>query len=92
MKRAELLQQTLTEEKNVDVLVSSVESDDKKFLKRRKRNLEDQIEDLEEELRNRLSSKEPLEQATVEVTYQAIKTKKDVLDLYKQFEKEHIAA
>ena len=91
MKRSELLKENLTEEKNVDVLVSDVQEQDRRFIKREKRNLEDQIEDLAVELKKRLSSKTPLDKSTIEVTYQAIKDKKQILDTYKEFEKEYLA-
>lgn len=90
MKRNELLKQNLTEEKNVEVLVSDVAEQDRRFLKREQRALEDQIEDLQVELKKRLSSKSPLDKSTVEVTYGAIKTAKDSLKLYKEFQEEFI--
>ena len=90
MKRNDLLKQNLTEEKNVEVLVSDVAEQDRRFLKREQRALEDQIEDLQVELKKRLSSKSPLDKSTVEVTYAAIKTAKDKLELYKEFDKEFV--
>ena len=90
MKRNELLKQNLTEEKNVEVLVADVAEQDRRFLKREKRALEDAIEDLEVELKKRLSAKNPLDKSIVEVTYQAIKEKKELLNLYKSFENEHL--
>lgn len=90
MKRNELLKQNLTEEKNVEVLVSDVAEQDKRFIKREKRALEDQIEDLQVDLKKRLGAKTPLDKSTIEVTYQAIKTAKETLELYKEFEKEYL--
>jgi hypothetical protein len=91
MKRLELLKQTLTEEKNVEVVIVNTTKADGKFLKRTKRDLEDRVEDLQEKLQVRLSSTEPLDKAVVESLYNEVVTTKATLDLYKSFEKEFIS-
>lgn len=91
MKRKELLQATLSEEKNVQTVVENTTKADSKFLKREKRNLEDKIEDLEEKLQARLSSAVPLDKSVVESFYNELQTTKSTLDLYNSFEKEFIS-
>lgn len=91
MKRKELLQATLSEEKNVQTVVENTTKADSKFLKREKRNLEDRIEDLEEKLQARLSSAVPLDKSVVESLYNELQTTKSTLDLYNSFEKEFIS-
>lgn len=90
MKRQELLKVSLQEEKNVATVVENITAQDSKFLKRTKRDLEDKIEDLEESLKNRLSSQTPLDKATIEVTYSQLLETKATLDLYKKFEENYI--
>ena len=90
MNRKELLELSLNEDKNVTNLVSSALNDDKKFIKRAKRNLEDEIEDLESELKNRLSSSTPLDKSVIEVTYSQINDKMETLSLYESFEEEYL--
>lgn len=91
MKRKELLETALLEEKNAQTVVENTKKADAKFLKREKRNLEDKIEDLEEKLQVRLSSTEPLDKSVVENLYNELQTTKSTLDLYKSFEKEFIS-
>lgn len=91
MKRTELLKQTLSEEKNVNLVLENTTKADAKFLKRTKRNLEDSVEDLSEKLQVRLASTEPLDKAVVESLYNEIVTAKATLNLYKEFEKEFVA-
>ncbi len=91
MKRKELLETSLSEEKNVATVVTNTTNADTKFLKRTKRDLEDKIEDLGEKLQVRLSSTEPLDKSVVENLYNELQTTKSTLDLYKSFEKEFIS-
>lgn len=63
---------------------------DKKFLKRQKRAIQDLVEDLEDKLSLRMSSTEPLDKATVEVTFQQILEQKELLDTYSKFEEKYI--
>lgn len=90
MKRAESLKQSLTEDKNVEVTVKNALAADKKFLKRQKRTIQDLVEDLEDKLALRMSSTEPLDKATVEVTFQQILEQKELLDTYSKFEEKYI--
>ena len=91
MKRKQLLEVTLSEEKNVNTVLDNTTKADAKFLKRTKRDLEDKIEDLQEKLQVRLSSTEPLDKSVVENLYYEIQTTKSTLDLYKSFEKEFVS-
>ncbi len=91
MKRKQLLETTLSEEKNVSVVLETAIKADAKFLKRTKRDLEDKIEDLQERLQNRLSSAEPLDKSVVENLYNELVNTKSTLELYKTFEKEFIS-
>lgn len=91
MKRTELLKVTLSEEKNVTVMLQNTIEEDTIFLKRTKRDLEDKVEDLTKSLKKRLSSSESLDKAVVENLYNALQTTKSTLELYKSFEKEFIS-
>lgn len=90
MNRKQLLELSLNEDKNVENLVDVALSEDKRFIKRAKRNLEDEIEDLQAELRKRLSSNTPVDKSVVEVSYSQIKLKKEMLETYKSFESEYL--
>ena len=91
MKREELLKASLSEEKNVAIVLDNVAKADSKFLKRTKRDLEDELEDLIEKLQVRLASTEPLDKSVVQVLYGGIQVTKSLLELYKDFEKEFIS-
>lgn len=90
MKRKELLLASLAKEGNVDSIVESTTNKDKKFLKRAKRDLEDKIEELKDQLEERLGSSMPLDKSVIEVTFHSIKDNEATLELYKSFEKEYI--
>ena len=60
------------------------------MLNKAKRDLEDQIEEAEEQLEERLSSNTPLDKSVVEVAYSKIKDLKSTLALYKSFESEFL--
>lgn len=91
MKRKSLLETALAEEKNVSTVVSNTTKADSKFLTRAKRDLEDTIEDLKEQLEKRLSSTTALDKSVIESTYNQIKQAETTLELYKEFEKEFIS-
>lgn len=88
MNRKELLTANLSEEKNVSTVVSNTLTKDAKFIKRAKRDLEDQIDAAEEALEERLSSNLPLDKSTVEVLYGGLLDLRANLALYEKFEKE----
>ena len=90
MKRKELLEAGLTEEKNVTTVVTKTIKEDSKFLTRAKRDLEDKIQDLEDQLENRLSSQTALDKSVIESLFNSIKENKTTLELYKEFEKTYI--
>jgi len=90
MTRKELLEGSLTEEKNVATVVTSTLAKDAKALKKAKRDLEDKIEDAEDALTERLSSNVPLDKSVVEVTYSNLQDLRTTLALYEAFEKEFL--
>lgn len=90
MNRKQLLESALTETKNVETVVATTLKKDVKTLNKAKRDLEDQIEEAEEQLEERLSSDTPLDKSVVEVTYAKIKDLKAVLELYESFEAEFL--
>lgn len=91
MNRKELLSANLSEEKNVTTVVTNTLAKDAKFIKKAKRDLEDQIEDAEEKLEERLSSNTPLDKSVVEVLFDSLLGLKATLTLYEKFEKEVLA-
>lgn len=90
MKRKELLENSLQEEKNLQTVVSNTTKQDSKFLTREKRNLEDKIEDLKEQLEQRLSQTSAIDKSVIEVLYNSMKETEKTLGLYKSFESEFI--
>lgn len=90
--RKQLLETSLTEEKNVNTLITATLAKDLKFLKKAKRDLEDTLEDTKEALEERLSSNTLIDKSVVEVLYAKLKTTQETLDLYKAFEKEFYTA
>jgi hypothetical protein len=90
MKRVELLKQSLTEDKNVDLTIEKAVKDDKRFINRSARSIEDQIEDQEAKLEERLSSNTPLDASTIESVFGNIKTLKEKLNLYKEFQEKYL--
>ena len=90
MKRKELLEVALSEEKNVNTVLNTTVQADAKFLKRQKRDLEDLIEDVKDKIQQRLSSSQPLDKSVIENLYNELKTTKSTLALYNEFEKEYI--
>jgi hypothetical protein len=90
MKRKQLLEVALSEEKNVNTVLNTTVQADAKFLKRQKRDLEDSIEDIKDKIQQRLSSSQPLDKSVIESLYNELKTAESTLSLYKEFEKEYI--
>jgi len=90
MNRKQLLESSITEQKNVDTVIAITLKKDAKTINKAKRDLEDQLEEAEEALEERLSSDVPLDKSVVEVTYSKIKDLKASLALYKEFEKEFL--
>lgn len=90
-KRKELLETSMTEEKNVSMVVANTVAADNKFLKRAKRDIEDSIEDLGESLKQRLSQTEAIDKSVVEVQYQQLASLKAKLELYKEFERNYLS-
>lgn len=90
MNRKELLENNLTEEKNVKTVVEATVAADAKFLKREKRNLEDKVEDLEEQLKVRLSSTTPLDKSVIESVFNSLKETKSLLAIYNEFEENYV--
>ena len=88
MKRRQLLEGGLTEGQNVTTVVTNTLAKDAKFIKKAKRDLEDQLETAEEALEERLTSNTPLDKSTVEVLFAKILELKETVKLYEQFESE----
>lgn len=90
--RKQLLEEALTEEKNVATVVTRTLAKDVKALKKAKRELEEKIEDAEDALEERLSSNVTLDKSVVEVTFSNLQDLKATLALYETFEKEILKA
>lgn len=90
MKRQEMLKSTLTKESKEEVLITKTSKEDKKFITRSKRELEDAIEDLEKQMNDRLEQPVPLDKSVVEVLYFNISETKAKLALYESFEKSYL--
>lgn len=88
MNRKTLLENALTEEKNVTTIVTTTVNKDQKFLKKAKRDLEDQLEDAKDALEERMSSNTLVDKNVVEVLYTKIQDTESLLSVYKAFEKE----
>jgi len=89
--RKQLLEASLTEDKNVATVVTATLAKDLKSLKKAKRDIEDKLEEAEEALEERLSSNVPLDKSVVEVTYAKVKELKEALDLYSEFESAYLS-
>lgn len=90
MNRKELLESSLTEDKNVSTIVANTLKRDGKAINKAKRDLQDALEEAEDQLEDRLSNNVPLDKSTVEVVYAKVKDLKDTLALYEAFEKEFL--
>lgn len=90
MKRSELLQENLTKDQDTDLAIKKVLQDDSRILKREQRQIEDEVEDLEVELRDRLSSTASLDKSVVLGIYSTIQAKKQQISLYKSFREEFL--
>lgn len=84
MKRLELLNDSLGEKKDVQVLSKAVLSEDKKFMRRHIRDLEETVEDLESSLKARLSSDVPLDKSVLEL-YSQLDSAQDRLETAEYF-------
>lgn len=89
MNRKEFLQASLTEDKNIESVIKITLSKDAKMINRAKRDLEDALEEAEEALKTRMMSQEPLDKATILVTYAKVKEFKDTISLYDEFKAEY---
>ena len=69
-------------------LVSEILEQDEIFLSRTLRNLNDQIQDKNRELKRRLSAEESIDQSVVEVLYKSLGDLKAKVSLYESFQKE----
>jgi hypothetical protein len=85
MTREELLKTGLVEEKNVTTIITNILAKDAKFLKRAKRDLEDQLDEASDKLEERLTSNIPIDASTVLSVYGKIKELEEQLELYASF-------
>ena len=90
MNRKELLTTAFSKDENIKTILSDIFEEDADFLLRAKRDLEDEVKDLEKQLKKRLKSEAVLDKAVIEVTYAGIQGAKAKLQLYKDFEKTYI--
>ena len=90
MNRKSLLETNLTQGQNPATTVTVILQKDAKMIKKAKRDLEDQIEDAEDALQERLSSTTALDKSTIEVTFGGLQDLKAKLALYKSFEAEYL--
>lgn len=87
MKRKEFLN---TEETKVSAL-DSLLLKECKFLKRRIQSLDDEIEDAEDNLKNRLMDGTPIDESVIEVLYTTVKQLKTQKALYEDFQNTYYA-
>jgi asparagine synthetase A len=90
MKRKDFLKVSLSEENNVEVVVAKTVRADEKFIKRKIRAFQDDIEDLETELEKRLSTNTELDASTVENIYGRIRTLQNSIELYESFSNKYL--
>jgi translation initiation factor 1 (eIF-1/SUI1) len=90
MKRKDFLKVSLSEENNVEVVVAKTVRADEKFIKRKIRAFQDDIEDLETELEKRLSTNTEIDSSTVENIYGRIRTLQTSIELYESFSKKYL--
>lgn len=89
MNRSELLKTGVS--KDEAIAINNAIEGDAVFLRRKKRDIEDSIEDLKRNLKSRLTSTVPIDSAVVESMYGEIKDKEALLERYKSFESEYIS-
>lgn len=91
MKRKELLLVSFSDEKNQELLIQEIQAEDTKFINRTIQTLENDLEDLETELKKRLKAQTPIDSNTVENLYGGIKKKQLQLDTYKSFKEKFLS-
>lgn len=91
MKRSELLLASFSDEKNQESLIQEIQAEDSKFIKRSIQNLENELEDLETDLKKRLRAQTPIDSNTVENLYGGIKKKQLQLETYKSFKEKFLS-
>lgn len=90
MSRFSLLTSLFESKDNKEVRIREIIKADEKFLKRRIQEIGNELEDLEEALTSRLQSELVIDKSTVENDYQSIIIKRNLLELYKEFQKEFL--
>lgn len=91
MKRSELLLASFSDEKNQESLIQEIQAEDRKFIKRAIQNLENELEDLESDLKKRLRAQTAIDTNTVEGIYNSILSKEESLKLYKSFKEKYLS-
>lgn len=79
-----------TEEESKKALITDLNEKDKKFISRKITRIEEEIDDAKSDLNKRLQDTEVIDNSVVEVTYAKIKNLEEKLNLYKNFNEEHI--
>ena len=85
MKRKEFLN---TEETKMSALDSLLLKENK-FLKRCIQSLDDQIEDAEDDLKNRLMDGTPIDESVIEILYNTVSVLKARKNMYENFKEEY---
>ena len=85
MKRKEFLN---TEETKMSALDSLLLKENK-FLKRCIQSLDDQIEDAEDDLKNRLMDGTPIDESVIEILYNTVSVLKACKNMYENFKEEY---
>lgn len=89
MKRLEFLKSSLSEGDNVEALATRLQKEDKRFLRRHTRELEDSLEDMEVELENRLRSDVAVDKATLDL-FSKMENIKEEIKTTKSFQEKYV--
>lgn len=89
MKRLEFLKSSLSEGDNVEALATRLHKEDKRFLRRHTRELEDSLEDMEVELENRLRSDVAVDKATLDL-FSKMENIKEEIKTTKAFQEKYV--
>lgn len=89
MKRLEFLKSSISEGDNVEALATRLQKEDKRFLRRYTRELEDSLEDTEVELENRLRADVAVDKATLDL-FSKMENIKEEIKTTKAFQEKYV--
>jgi Skp family chaperone for outer membrane proteins len=89
MSRKKLLTPASPEDQVKSTIETVIKKDDK-FLKRKKQELSDQMEDLDDKIKERLASDSPIDESVVMVSFFQYCKLEAELKLYTDFEKKYL--